>query len=650
MASIKTVVKLSTLDAGTTSSAIIGLANIKGALLYGPPGTGKTLLARSIAKNTESNMLVIDPALVKSPAFGLTEKLIRAAFALAKKLHPCIIFIDEADSLLHRRDSESHSVEAITQLLQSMDGLVPDKNGPFVLAATNRPMDLDSAILRRVPFKVSCGLPDAQARTKILLLLLKEVNRDLIDMNQLVATTDGFSGADLKALCGQAALDWAIQQNVGIDQLGSETETPLTDVHFSTALKKIKPANSGKDLAVLEEFTKRYGPATWASASELDLDFEKNEPYRVTGKSDLETSALEAAAKLKKVMRWIDSLEPEEWDSPYYWEKKLLSLLFDPNTIETSWSHLAIDRKMEQEVREMITHHHAASKSTKAYGLLERAGTGGALLYGPHRTGKTQLARVLSHESGTVVLCATPADLVSKYWGEGPKAVQGLFNLGKLLSPSIIFIDEAEAMFPAREHLQHQHEFADSNQLLHEMDGLSKSNKTPFILIATNLPGRLDPAVLRRVPSKFYFGLPSMELRSKIFAAILKDAILHPEVDTSQLAFMTPGLTGSDIRALCVQTAISCDLLVEDGENEGKRLLTMSMFVEALGRITPTATKEALSSIRAFSEDNHPPGLDKMRECDAENLRIKKSSTKGTANSDKGQRQEWKIETAYTGK
>ncbi|KAF6797001.1 AAA family ATPase [Colletotrichum musicola] len=150
MASIKTVVKLSTLEAGRTSSPILGLTNIKGALLYGPPGTGKTLLARSIAKSTTSKMLVIDPAFVKSPLRGMTERLIRAAFTLAKKLYPCVIFIDEADSLLHRRDDERVSIAAITQLLQSMNGLVSDRKGPFVLAATHRPMDLDIAILRRL--------------------------------------------------------------------------------------------------------------------------------------------------------------------------------------------------------------------------------------------------------------------------------------------------------------------------------------------------------------------------------------------------------------------------------------------------------------------------------------------------------------------
>ncbi|TEA16865.1 ATP-dependent zinc metalloprotease FTSH 4 [Colletotrichum sidae] len=309
-------------------------------------------------------------------------------------------------------------------------------------------------------------------------------------------------------------------------------------------------------------------------------------------------------------MRWIDSKQLKESQSPYYRDKKLLSLLVDPKTTETRRTDLAIDCEMEQEIREIASYHRDTCKSTKPYGLLGRADTGGALV------------RALCHTT-------RPREQVL---GRRPKAIQGLFNLSKLLSPSIIFIDEAEAMFPAREHLQHQHVLAGLNQLLHEMDGLSRSNETPFDLIATNLPGRLDPAVLRRVPT------------------VLKEEILHPEVNISQLALMTPGLTGSDIRALGAQTAIIYDSFVKYGEHEGKRLLTVDMFARALGSITPTATKEALSSISAFSKDNHPVGLEYMRECDAENLRIEKTSATETANSHKSQHQEWRLDTVGKGK
>ncbi|KAF3801346.1 Cell division control protein 48 [Colletotrichum gloeosporioides] len=606
-------------DIGAASSGIMDLVKIRGILLYGPPGTGKTLLARVIAKSTGHIMIAVDPATIRTCLVGTTEKRIRAAFTLAQKLFPCIIFIDELDSLFLRRTSNDRPWEraSVIQFLQSMDGLVQDKRAPLVIGATNKPMDLDSAFLRRLPHKVSLGLPDAKARTRILLLLLEGVNLDHVNIDHLAAVTEGFSGADLKTLCSQAALDWAVQKNMESGQPSSELEARLTDEHFSKAFGKIKPGTSQKDLALLEEFTKRFGPVTRASSNQAHSDspVEKNY-YKV---ADAWTNFPE---KARKVIRWIDSQEPNGESSPYFWEKKLLPLLVDPHTIGACWSDLAIHPKTEQEIKEILNHHSNSCESTQSYGLLRGSHTGGALVYGPPGTGKTQLARVLAHESGTVVICATPADLVSKHWGEGPKAIKGLFNLGRLLAPSIIFIDEAESMFPARELMQRQRELADINQLLHEMDGLTKSKDTPFVLIATNLPGRLDTAVLRRVPSKFYLGLPTTEIRAKVFAAVLKEEILHSSVNVYQLALLTPGLTGSDIRTLCVQTAIICDKIVEEGDNKGKRLLTRDHFAEALSRMSPTFTKEALSAIRNFAEASHPVGLEQMEAWEADALRV----------------------------
>ncbi|KAF4938599.1 Cell division cycle protein 48-like protein [Colletotrichum fructicola] len=578
-------------DIGAASSGIMDLVKIRGILLYGPPGTGKTLLARVIAKSTGHNMIAVDPATIRTCLVGTTEKRIRAAFTLAQKLFPCIIFIDELDSLFLRRTNNDRPFEraSVIQFLQSMDGLVQNKRAPLVIGATNKPMDLDSAFLRRLPHKVSLGLPNAKARTRILLLLLEGVNLDHVNIDHLATVTEGFSGADLKTLCSQAALDWAVQNNMESGQPRSELETRLTDAHFSKAFEK---------------------------------DY-----YEV---ADAWTNFPE---KARKVIRWIDSQEPNGEGSPYFWEKKLLPLLVDPQTIGACWSDLAIHPKTEQEIKEILNHHNNSCESTQSYGLLRGSHTGGALVYGPPGTGKTQLARVLAHESGTVVICATPADLVSKHWGEGPKAIKGLFNLGRLLAPSIIFIDEAESMFPARELMQRQRELADINQLLHEMDGLTKSKETPFVLIATNLPGRLDTAVLRRVPSKFYLGLPTTGTRAKIFATVLREEILHSEVNIRHLALLTPGLTGSDIRTLCVQTAIICDKFVEEGDNKGKRLLTMDMFVEGLSRMSPTFTKEVLSSIRDFAKESHPAGLEQMEAWQADALLVKEFWATGTTDS-----------------
>ncbi|KAI8217312.1 hypothetical protein K4K53_009260 [Colletotrichum sp. SAR 10_77] len=336
-------------DIGAASSGIMDLVKIRGILLYGPPGTGKTLLARVIAKSTGHNMIAVDPATITTCLVGTTEKRIRAAFTLAQKLFPCIIFIDELDSLFLRRTSNDRPFEraSVIQFLQSMDGLVQNKRAPLVIGATNKPMDLDSAFLRRLPHKVSLGLPNAKARTRILLLLLEGVNLDHVNIDHLATVTEGFSGADLKTLCSQAALDWAVQNNMESGQPRSELEARLTDAHFSKA-------------------------------------FEKNY-YEVT---DAWTNFPE---KARKVIRWIDSQEPNGESSPYFWEKKLLPLLIDPQTIGACWSDLAIHPKTEQEIKEILNHHNNSCESTQSYGLLRGSHTGGALVYGPPGTEKNDV-------------------------------------------------------------------------------------------------------------------------------------------------------------------------------------------------------------------------------------------------------------------
>ncbi|KAI9154902.1 ATPase family AAA domain-containing protein [Paramyrothecium foliicola] len=226
---VKTLVHLSKLKTEAASQALLSQIQIKGAMLYGPPGTGKTHLARAVAKSTGSNMLVLDASTINGKYVGETEKQIHAAFSLAAKLSPCIIFMDEVDSLFYRRNScdKSWQRAAITQFLQEMDGLSQSKNTPFVLVATNRPGDLDSAFLRRLPQKIPFGLPNVKARAGILRLFLKDDDLDGVDVNELAALTDGYSGSDLKSLCGEAGLMWAMEQQFGLE---AKTESGAFDI------------------------------------------------------------------------------------------------------------------------------------------------------------------------------------------------------------------------------------------------------------------------------------------------------------------------------------------------------------------------------------------------------------------------------------
>ncbi|KAM5348997.1 hypothetical protein ACJ41O_008820 [Fusarium nematophilum] len=247
----------------STSSRLLRQARIKGILLYGPPGTGKTHLARSIAKESGAAMLSVDCATLVSKWVGQTESNIKAAFSLASKLFPCVLFIDEVDSLFYSRETATRTWErsAVTQFLSEMDGLVEDDRAPCVIVATNRPRALDKAFLRRLPQKIPVGLPDLEARTKILGLFLRSEDIDpLVSVESLARQTEGYSGSDLRSVCAEAALIWAIQQSKGLRGKDSQDEMRLGLVHFAKALLRIRPSVSKGDLVELERFAQRFNP------------------------------------------------------------------------------------------------------------------------------------------------------------------------------------------------------------------------------------------------------------------------------------------------------------------------------------------------------------------------------------------------------
>lgn len=233
-------------------------------MFYGPPGTGKTHLCRAIAKESGMTMLIIDGATVESKWVGESEKLIKASFTLAEKLHPCILFIDEVDSLFAQRKSEDKSWERskINQFLQEMDGLSSRAKAPFVIVATNRPADLDEAFIRRLPQKIPFCLPTAAQREGIFKVFLKDEDiSNCVSLEQLVADTDGFSGSDIRSLCGAAALAWSMEQSDITTAQDSQDECPslrLTAEHFRSAFETAMLSVSTQSISDIERFEKRF--------------------------------------------------------------------------------------------------------------------------------------------------------------------------------------------------------------------------------------------------------------------------------------------------------------------------------------------------------------------------------------------------------
>ena len=214
----------------------MGLTPPKGVLLTGPPGTGKTMLAKAIANSTSATFLGLVGSELAQKYIGEGGRLVRELFDLAKEKAPAIIFIDEIDSIGSKRLDSSTSGDrevqrTLMQLLSEMDGFESTQNVK-IIAATNRPELLDKALLRPGRFDriIEIGLPDSSARTKILKILTQNMPLNTsVNLKQIANKTDGFSGAELKALVMEAGMK-AI----------SEGQESVTESDFSLALSTIE--------------------------------------------------------------------------------------------------------------------------------------------------------------------------------------------------------------------------------------------------------------------------------------------------------------------------------------------------------------------------------------------------------------------------
>ncbi|XP_071375762.1 outer mitochondrial transmembrane helix translocase [Centroberyx affinis] len=182
----------------------------KGVLLFGPPGCGKTLIAKATAKASGCQFINLQASTLTDKWYGESQKLTAAVFSLAVKIQPCIIFIDEIDSFLRNRSSLDHEATAMmkAQFMSLWDGLETSTSSQvMVMGATNRPQDLDPAILRRMPTTFHVGLPNTRQRQEILKLILAGENlSNAINLKEIAEKTDGYSGSDLRELCRDAAM------------------------------------------------------------------------------------------------------------------------------------------------------------------------------------------------------------------------------------------------------------------------------------------------------------------------------------------------------------------------------------------------------------------------------------------------------------
>ncbi|MDA3836611.1 MAG: CDC48 family AAA ATPase [Nanoarchaeota archaeon] len=235
------------------SFARMGIRPSRGILLYGPPGTGKTLLAKAVAKESEANFIQIKGPALLSMWVGKSEEGVRKIFEKARQVSPCIIFFDEIDSIAGRRGTDQNKVteRVLNQLLSEMDG-IEDMKDVLVVAATNRPDMLDTALLRPGRFDkiLLVNAPSVEGREMILKVHTKKMplSRD-VSIGELAKSTEGFTGADLEAFTREAAMV-ALREDL-------EAKT-VKKSHFEGAKKKVRPSVTKQSIETYKKIEEQF--------------------------------------------------------------------------------------------------------------------------------------------------------------------------------------------------------------------------------------------------------------------------------------------------------------------------------------------------------------------------------------------------------
>ena len=459
-----------------------GIQPPRGVLLHGPPGCGKTMIANAFAAEIGVSFIPLSAPSLVAGMSGESEKKIRDIFEEAKRMAPCLVFIDEIDVIMGKRESAQREMEKriVAQMLTCMDDMALEKTGGkpvIIIAATNRPDSLDPALRRAGRFnkEINLGVPNEQAREKILRALTQKLTlAPDFDYRSLAKLTPGFVGADLNDVVSVAGTE-AMKRMMAVLKERTVTATAM-DIDITSTDQKIVPS-----LLILRSLVAHAGE------SSPDGDF-----------SITYTDFLTAIPKVQP------SAKREGFAT----------------IPDTTWSHIGALHEVREQLEMAIVEPIKRPESFARVGITAPTGV---LLWGPPGCGKTLLAKAVANESKANFISIKGPELLNKYVGESERAVRQVFERARSSVPCILFFDELDALVPKREDSLSKQAVKSLNTLLTELDGLS-NRAGIYVVAATNRPDMIDPAMLRpgRLGTSVFVDLPTPDERVEILKACIR--------------------------------------------------------------------------------------------------------------------------------
>ncbi|KAG5242513.1 calmodulin-interacting protein [Salix suchowensis] len=541
-----------------------GLRTTKGVLLYGPPGTGKTSLARLCAVDAGVNLFSINGPEIISQNYGESEQAMHKIFDSACQSAPAVVFIDELDAIAPARKDggEELSQRMVATLLNLMDG-IGRTDGLLIIAATNRPDSIEPALRRpgRLDREIEIGVPSPGQRLDILHTLLSEMKHSVSDtqLKQLAMATHGFVGADLAALCNEAALVCLkryVRSKKSDYSSHPKGSSAAYEDHSDSMVKGSDCSTGARDML------RDSADSASSSTSHLHVSLE-----------NLSSSCLDGDVSeiTDNIENGIFACSKED----FFMEEALLNIVSEdfemarmkvrPSAMrevilevpKVNWEDVGGQREIKTQLMEAVLWPQTHQDAFKRIGTRPPTGI---LMFGPPGCSKTLMARAVASKAGLNFLAVKGPELFSKWVGESEKAVRSLFAKARANAPSIIFFDEIDGLAVIRGKESDGVSVSDRvmSQLLIELDGLQQRVNVT-VIAATNRPDKIDPALLR--PGRFdrllYVGPPNQNDREDIFRIHLRKVPCSSDVNVKKLACLTDGCTGADIALICREAAVA---------------------------------------------------------------------------------------------